>query len=259
MCLYIFTSLASLVINIVIFLLLTLVIGAITLVERKVMSLVQRRVGPNYVGYKGRLQFIADAVKLLIKHILVVNKVNRVLFITVPSLILIICYLFWINIIWGPSIAICEIEYNLLFMGILSICFTILLFFISWVSQNKYSILAAGRIVNITINLEILLNLLILLLVTLFDSFSFYTIVSYQYGFLYTVFLLSPILPILIIIFLLETGRIPFDLAEAESELIAGHTVEMGGFFFALFYLGEYFHLFCFSGVYALIMLGGWF
>lgn len=58
---------------------------------------------------------------------------------------------------------------------------------------------------------------------------------------------------------MLETGRIPFDLAEAESELIAGHTVEMGGFFFALFYLGEYFHLFCFAGVYALILFGGWF
>lgn len=256
---YFFTSLCGLLINIIIFLLLTLIIATITLIERKVMSLVQRRVGPNYVGYKGRLQFIADAVKLLTKHILIVNNVNKFLFMIIPSLILIMSYLFWINIIWGPSLAICEIEYNLLFLGILSTCFTILLFLISWISKNKYSILAAGRIINITINLEILLNLFFLLLVSVYESFSFFSIVSFQYQFLYTIFLLFPVLPALIIIFLLETGRIPFDLAEAESELIAGHTVEMGGFFFALFYLGEYFHLFCFSAVYALLLFGGWF
>ena len=155
--------------------------------------------------------------------------------------------------------AICEIEYNLLFLGILSTCFTILLFLISWISQNKYSILAAGRIVNTTINLEILLNLFFLILITIYESFSFFSIVSFQYQYLYTFFILLPILPVLVIIFLLETGRIPFDLAESESELIAGHTVEMGGFFFALFYLGEYFHLFCFAGVYSLLLFGGWY
>lgn len=256
---YFFNSLCALIINIIIFLLLTLIIATITLIERKVMSLVQRRVGPNYVGYKGRLQFVADAVKLLTKHILIVNNVNKFLFMLIPSLILIMCYLFWVNIIWGPSLAICEIEYNLLFLGVLSTCFTILLFLISWISKNKYSVLAAGRIINITINLEILLNLFFLLLISIYESFSFFSIISFQYQFLYTIFLLFPVLPVLIVIFLLETGRIPFDLAEAESELIAGHTVEMGGFFFALFYLGEYFHLFCFAGVYALILFGGWF
>jgi NADH-quinone oxidoreductase subunit H len=70
-------------------------------------------------------------------------------------------------------------------------------------------------------------------------------------------FILLPVLPILIIIFLLETGRIPFDLAESESELVAGYTTETGGFFFALFYLGEYFHLYCFSVTYAICLLGG--
>lgn len=256
---YFFINLGNLLCNIIIFLCLTLIIATITLIERKIMSLVQRRVGPNYVGYKGRLQFIADAVKLLTKHIIIINNVNKLLFMLIPSLILIMCYLFWVNIIWAPSLAICEIEYNLLFLGILSTCFTILLFLVSWISKNKYSILAAGRIVNITINLEILLNLLFLLLVSIYESFSFFSIVSYQDQYLYTVFALIPVFPVLIIIFLLETGRIPFDLAEAESELIAGHTVEMGGFFFALFYLGEYFHLFCFSGIYALILFGGWF
>ena len=72
------------------------------------------------------------------------------------------------------------------------------------------------------------------------------------------IFIYLPILPFLILTFLLETGRIPFDLAEAESELIAGFTIEFGGFFFALFYLGEYFHLYCFSVTYCLSLFGGW-
>jgi len=91
----------------------------------------------------------------------------------------------------------------------------------------------------------------------MFESFSFFSITSFQTLTTYSCFLFFPILPILIITFLLETGRIPFDLAEAESELIAGYTTEMGGFFFALFYLGEYFHLYCFSLVYALLIVGG--
>lgn len=114
--------------NIIIFLLLTLIIATITLMERKILSLVQRRVGPNYIGYRGRLQFIADAVKLLVKHIVVINHVNKVLFLILPAAVLIICYLFWINLIWAPNLAICEIEYNLLFMGVLSMLFSILMF-----------------------------------------------------------------------------------------------------------------------------------
>jgi NADH-quinone oxidoreductase subunit H len=74
--------------------LLTFIIASITLIERKVMSLVQRRVGPNYVGYKGRLQFIADALKLLLKHIFVINKTNKFLLLTLPACVLITCYLF---------------------------------------------------------------------------------------------------------------------------------------------------------------------
>lgn len=85
--------------NIVIFLLLTLIIATITLMERKILSLVQRRIGPNYIGYRGRLQFIADALKLLVKHIVIINKVNKLLFLILPATVLIMCYLFWVNLI----------------------------------------------------------------------------------------------------------------------------------------------------------------
>lgn len=244
--------------NLILFLILTIIIAIITLIERKVLSLIQRRVGPNYIGYKGRFQFIADALKLLMKHIIVVTKLNKIMFILLPALVLIICYLFWINLIWGPNLSLFEIEYNILFMSILSTIFTFFLFLVGWASKNKYSILASNRIILISFNLEIFLNFLFVFLIIFFESFSFYQCVNLQSYFLNGFFLCLPIIPIIIIVFLIETGRIPFDLGESESELIAGHTTELGGFFFALFYLGEYFHLYCFSVTYTLLFFNGW-
>ena len=243
---------------IIAFLILTIVIATVTLIERKVLSLVQRRVGPNYVGYKGRWQFIADACKLLFKHIYVLARINRLLFFIIPALILIVSYLFWVNLIWGPNIAICEIEYNLLVMGAVSGFFSYLLVLVGWVTNNKYAILASNRVIVMSLNLEILLNFFIISLVIISESFSFFQIVSLQNNYLWNILIFLPVLPIIMITFLIETGRIPFDLAEAESELVAGYTTEFGGFFFALFYLGEYFHLYCFAGVYTLCLFGGW-
>ena len=244
--------------NIILFLILTVLIAIITLIERKILALIQRRVGPNYIGYKGRFQFIADALKLLLKHIFIITKINKFLFIIFPCLVLIMCYLFWINLIWGPNLSFFEIEYNVIFMSISSILFTFLLFLVGWSSKNKYSILASNRIIIISFNLEIFLNFLFIFLIILFESFSFYQFSSLQYFTLNGFFICLPIMPLIAITFLIETGRIPFDLGEAESELIAVHTTELGGFFFALFYLGEYFHLYCFSVTYALLFFNGW-
>ena len=242
----------------ILFLILTIVIATITLVERKVLSLVQRRVGPQYVGYKGRFQFIADALKFLVKHILIINNVNRLLILSIPALVLVISYLFWINLVWGPNLSICEIEYNLFFMGVISILFSFLLILVGWLSISKYAILSSNRIVVISLNLEILLNFFIIILLIVNETLAFTQISSLQDSVNWHFLTFLPILPLLIITFLLETSRIPFDLAEAESELVAGFTVEYGGFFFALFYLGEYFHLYCFSAVFTLTLVGGW-
>lgn len=241
------------------FLLFTIIIATVTLVERKLLSLVQRRVGPQYVGYKGRLQFIADALKLLVKHITIISKVTRLIILIIPALILIVSYLFWTNLVWGPNIMLCEIEYNLFLMGIISLIFSMLLLVVGWVSNNKYAILASNRVIVTSLNLEILLNFLIIFILIISESLSLLQIASIQHNFKWLIFVYLPIFPILLLTFLLETGRIPFDLAEAESELIAGFTVEFGGFFFALFYLGEYFHLYCFSVTYSLCFLGAWF
>ncbi len=256
---YFFIFLISFIKSVLLFLILTITIATVTLMERKLLSLIQRRVGPNYVGYRGRLQFIADALKLIFKQIVVINKVNKFLFITIPALVLITSYLFWINLSWGLNLNICEIEYNLFIMGIISTFFSYLLILVGFVSKNKYSVLASARVVVILLNLELLLNFFIVSLVIISESLSFTQIVSLQSEGKWNFFIFLPVLPILFITFLLETGRIPFDLAEAESELIAGYTTEYGGFYFALFYLGEYFHLYCFSVVYSLCIFGGWF
>lgn len=256
---YFSISLLSLVKMITLFLIFTLIIASVTLIERKVLSLLQRRVGPNYIGYRGRLQFIADALKMLLKHIAVINRTSRLLFIVIPAFILIVSYLFWANIVWMPNLAICEIEYNLFFLGILSGMFSYLLVLVGYASNNKYAMLASKRVLVISLNLEILLTFMLLLLALAVQTINFNIIADWQSATLYNFLYALPMLPLVIGTFLLETSRIPFDLTEAESELIAGYTTEFGGFYFALFYLGEYFHLFTFSMVYATCFFGAWY
>lgn len=243
--------------NIICMLLITLVIASLTLTERKILSLIQRRVGPNFVGYRGRLQYLADALKLFVKGIIIPDEVNKFWFITIPSIVAAICYTFWINSVWGPSISIFELEYNLVYGSLLSVIFSYCIILTGYFSKNKYAIMASVRCMLLVLNLEVFLGLMVLNLVIIVETFNFNAFSVYQevVWFSFTFFF---VLALIIITFLLETNRAPFDLAEAESELIAGYTVEYGGFFFALFYLGEYFHLFFFSMVISIMFLGSW-
>lgn len=162
------------------FVVFTILIATITLIERKVLALVQRRVGPNYTGYKGRLQFISDAMKFILKHIHVLNYVNRPLYIILPMIILVISFLFWVNIIWGPNIAICEIEYNLFFLCFFSGFFSILILLVGFLSNNKYAILASTRTILINLNIEVLLGFLLILLTAISGSASFLSLTVFQ-------------------------------------------------------------------------------
>ena len=246
-----------LIINIGIMLLLTMTIASLTLVERKILALVQRRVGPNFVGYKGRLQYLADALKLLLKGTIIPDVSNKFWFITVPSLSLVMCYLFWINSVWGPDVSILEIEYNLVYAALLSTLFGICIILTGYFSKNKYSVMSSVRTCILMLNLELFLALMTINLVVFSESFTFTNFVVFQ-EFCWFIFIFLGITALIIIIFLLETNRAPFDLAEAESELVAGYTVEYGGFYFALYYLAEYFHLFFFSLTISILFLGGW-
>jgi len=238
-------------------LIVTLIIAAMTLIERKYLALIQRRVGPKYVGYRGRLQYIADALKLFGKGLIIPNEVNKFWFVTIPSIVLGICYSFWLNAVWGPSITLFEIEYNYYYISFFSILFGICVILTGFFSQNKYAVLASIRAALTIINLELFLGLMILVLLLNTQSFSLLnTIVIQEFYFL--IFIFFGFSGFITITFLLEVNRAPFDLSEAESELIAGYTVEYGAFFFGLYYLGEYLHLFFFSLVYSCLFFGGW-
>lgn len=238
-------------------LILTIIIACLTLIERKFLALVQRRVGPNFVGYKGRLQYIADALKLFIKGSLIPDESNKFLFVTIPAIVIAICYSFWMNGLWGPSLSLFEIEYNMIYVSLFSVMFGICVMLTGYFSKNKYAMLASIRTGIGMLNLELFLGLMILNIVFICESFSFLPVVVFQenYWFIGLFFFLSG--PITIT-FLLETNRAPFDLPEAESELVTGYTTEYGGFFFGLYYLGEYLHLFFFSLTISIFFFGGW-
>lgn len=246
-----------LIYNIIAMLLITLVIASLTVIERKVLAIVQRRIGPFYVGYRGRLQYIADALKLFIKGIIVPDEANKFWFVAMPAYAGAVAYTFWMNSVWGPSISIFEIEYNIVYASLLSILFGYSIMLTGYFSKSKYAFMSSIRTGVLMLNLEIFIGLMFINLVFLSESFCFAVFVIFQEMFWF-VFFFFGLSALLVITFLLETNRIPFDLAEAESELVTGYTVEYGGFYFALYYLGEYFHLFFFSMTVSIILLGGW-
>jgi len=238
-------------------LVVTMIIAALTLIERKVLSLIQRRVGPNFVGYKGRLQYIADALKLFIKGALIPDESNKFWFITVPAILAAVCYSLWMNSMWGPSLSLFEVEYNAVYASLLSILFSFCILLTGYFSKNKYAMMGSLRCALLVLNLELFLGLMILNLVLITESFCFSVFVIYQ-EYIWFIFIYFGLIGLVAIVFLLETNRAPFDLAEAETELVAGYFVEFGGFYFGLYYLGEYLHLFFFSSVISILMLGGW-
>lgn len=246
-----------LVYNIINALVVTLIIAALTLIERKLLSLIQRRVGPYYVGYKGRLQYIADALKMFIKGALIPDEVNKMFFITIPAILIAICYTLWINVLWGPNLSIFNIEYNVVYASLLSALFGLCIILTGFFSKNKYAVLACVRTSLLTINLELFMGLLILNICLVSESFSLNLFVLYQEVY-YLVYLFSLLLGLIVVVFLLEVNRAPFDLSEAESEIVSGYHVEYGGFFFALYYLGEYLHLYFFSILIIIFFFGGW-
>ena len=241
--------------SILLLILLTLIIASITLLERKVLSLSQRRVGPNYVGYKGRLQYLADALKLFLKNSTIPIETNKFLFILCPSLISSLCFTFWLSSAWGLNIGVFEIEFSLVYLNLLSGIFSLVVVLTGFVSRNKYAFLASIRSLLMILNLEIILGLFFLSLTLFTKSLSIFFFAYIQETAM-TIFMYTYIIGIVVIIFFLETNRAPFDLHEAESELISGYNTEYGGFFFALYYLGEYFHLFFFSSFISVTILG---
>lgn len=217
-------------------------VAYITLSERKVMGAMQRRKGPNIVGVYGIIQPIIDGVKLIIKEILIPQQSNKINYIIGPTITLILSLIIWIPLPIGNLTGYYkENNYSIIYILAVSSISAFILLYTGWASNSKYTFLGAIRSIAQLISYEVSFGIILLnvMLTPGGSSFNLLTIV-YNQLFIPNFIFLFPILILFIISSLAETNRPPFDLPEAESELVAGLLTEYGGFAFAALYLAEY-------------------
>lgn len=226
--------------------------GVLPLLERKYLALIQRRVGPKYVGYKGRLQFIADALKVFLKDYFYIFNVNKFFFYFLPFLFFNVNLYLAVNLIWGNNIFLLDIEINIIYILVLSALSNFCVFLVGFFCRNKYTVIAAVRVVNVFFVNELLLTIIVCQYVFYAQSFSFSNFTDFKSDHP-SIYYFGLYIPVIFYIFLLDINRVPFDYIEAESELVMGYTNEYTGFLFGVFVLIEYLHIFFFS--YFLVVL----
>ena len=240
--------------------------AALTLVERKVLGRVQNRPGPNRTGPFGLLQPLADGIKMLTKEDIVPRASDRVLHTLAPIALLAFSILTLAVIPFGRNLVPLELDAAVLYFFAAGAATELAVFMAGWASRNKYSLLAAMRALAQLISYELPLLLSIVPVVMLAGTLSTTGIVDAQggwkWGFVPQWHVLTPwgfaAFVIFFIASLAESNRSPFDLPEAESELIAGHLTEYSGFKYALFFMAEYFGMCALSGMGVTLFLGGW-
>ena len=236
------------------------ILAYVTLLERKFAARMQSRVGPYRVGPHGLLQPIADAVKLMLKEDIVPAQADRRVFTLAPVVFLVPCLLLFATIPFAPGIGVADLNIGVLFFLAVSSMEIVGLFMAGWSSNNKYALLSAMRAVNQIISYDLPFVLSALVPVILAGSLRMSDIVLAQDG-LWFVF--YPVLGQLgflafVIAGVAAENRVPFDILEAESELVAGFRVEYSGMKFAMIQLGEYAHVVATSFLGALLFLGAW-
>jgi NADH-quinone oxidoreductase subunit H len=243
----------------IVFLILPLLIAIayFTLAERKILSSIQRRKGPNVVGTFGLLQPLADGLKLFVKETVLPSNCDVVLFIFAPILTFFLSLLTWVVIPFGYGMFFTELNIGILYLFAISSLGVYGIIIAGWSSNSKYSFLGALRSVAQMISYELTIGFSILSVAACSNSLNLIEIVLAQYKIWYCV----PLFPIFIIFFisaLAETNRHPFDLPEAEAELVSGYNVEYSAMGFALFFLGEYANMLLMSSLISILFLGGW-
>lgn len=232
-------------------------IAILTLVERKVLAGVQRRVGPLVVGYRGILQPFADALKLLLKEIIIPSLSNIKIFIGAPVLIFIISLINYSIIpINKGSVLISEINLGFLFILAISSLGVYSIIMAGWASNNKYAFLGSLRSAAQVISYEVSLGLIILIVILGVGSLNLITIIEAQKG-VWNIYTYFPFFILFLVSALAETNRTPFDLPEAESELVSGYNVEYSSFTFALFFLAEYANIILMCYIIVIFFIGG--
>lgn len=231
-------------------------VAYITLGERKILSSIQRRIGPNIVGYNGLLQPIIDGIKLLIKEILIPQQAIFIIYIIGPICTLILALIIWIYIPINNNRGILwENEYGIIYILTISSLSVFISLYSSWSSQSKYTYIGTIRSISQLISYEVSMGIIILNLIILSHSFN---LLDFIYSQIYINYII-PLFPIFILFFIsivAETNRPPFDLSEAESELVAGVLTEYSSLSFAYLYLSEYTFIFSMSLLSSILFLG---
>lgn len=236
---------------------LLLSVAYFTIAERKLMGIIQRRKGPNVIGFLGLLQPLADGLKLFAKETLIPSNSDIALFIIAPIVTFILALIGWAVIPFGETIVLSDLNIGVLYLFAVSSLSVYGIILAGWSSNSKYPFLGAMRSAAQMISYEISIGFIIINVAICAGSFNLSTIVDCQENCWY----ILPLLPLFFIFsisMLAETNRHPFDLPEAEAELVSGYNVEYSSMTFALFFLGEYANMLLMSSFMAILFLGGW-
>ena len=253
-------SLESLVKIIAIIVPLLLAVAYLTFAERKIIGYIQCRIGPNRVGPRGWLQPIADAVKLMFKEIIIPTGANKRLFIIAPVLSIAPAIAAWAVIPFNDTMVLADINAGLLYILALTSLAVYGVIIAGWASNSKYAFLGAMRSAAQIVAYEIAMGFALVCVLIAAGSLNLGDIIRAQSGSIAHWFWL-PLLPIFVIYFIsgvAETNRAPFDVAEGESEIVAGFHVEYGGMAFSIFFMAEYANMILISTLASIMFLGGW-
>jgi NADH-quinone oxidoreductase subunit H len=232
-------------------------VAYLTLAERKVMGSMQQRKGPNVVGFLGLLQPLADGLKLLLKETVIPTNASTFSFVFAPVLTLFLSLFGWALIPLSFTGFYVDIDISLLFIFAVSSLGVYGIILSGWSSNSRYAFFGSLRSAAQMVSYEVAIGLILVTVLVCVGSLNFFSIVLFQ-EFLFFFVPLFPIFFMFLVSILAETNRAPFDLPEAESELVSGYNVEYASMGFALFFLAEYSSMILMSSLTTIIFIGGW-
>jgi NADH-quinone oxidoreductase subunit H len=235
---------------------LLIAVAYFTLAERKILGAIQRRRGPNVVGVYGLLQPLSDGLKLLVKEVILPSSANKGLFLMAPVITFFISLMGWAVIPYNKYSLLSDLNIGLLYMLAISSLGVYGIIISGWSSNSKYAFLGSLRSTAQMVSYEISLGFIIIVVAICCESFNINHIIYFQKNLWFFI----PFFPLFLIFFisgLAETNRHPFDLPEAEAELVSGYNVEYSAMSFALFSLGEYSNMLLMSALNVILFFGG--